>query len=85
MFTDLRRHKLDYSLMAVIAAVFTFLFLAKRNEPSYLLYLTIGFAASYLLWGVWHHLRLRDLTGKIVLEYFFVGVLAVVIVSTLLL
>lgn len=85
MFSDVKKYKLDYSLLAVIASCFAFLFLAKRNEPRYLLALTLAFSLAYILWGVWHHHRTHSLTGKVMLEYCLVAGFALVVVSTLLL
>lgn len=85
MFSDVKKYKADYSFLAVIASAFTFLFLAKRNESHYLLYLTGAFAITYFLWGILHHSRTRSLSGRVVLEYALVSLSAIVIVSTLLL
>jgi len=84
MFSELKKHKVDYSFLAVIASVFVFLFLAKRNESSYLLLLTLCFALAYILWGVWHHSRTHSLSLRVVLEYLLVGTLGILIVATLL-
>lgn len=85
IFQELRKHKLDYSLLAVMATVFTAYFMTMRNSPSRLLLSTITFSSLYVVWGAWHHNRSHHLTIKIVLEYFLVAVLGIIIVSTLLL
>ena len=40
--------------------------------------------ASYVLWGVVHHLLRNDLTSTIVLEYFLCGLLAGIIINSVL-
>lgn len=82
---DLRRHKLDYSLLAFIALIFAITFVLFRHDPAILLILTCIFSLYYAVWGIWHHSRKSHLTLSIVLEYFLVAALGVVIVSTLLL
>jgi len=84
IFQELRKHKLDYSLLAVMALVFTVYFMIMRHYPSRLLLSTITFASLYVIWGAWHHNRSHHLTIRIVLEYFLVAVLGIIIVSTLL-
>lgn len=84
MFADLKKNKLDYCFLAVITAVFVVTFIAKRNESVYLLWLTTGYSLAYILWGIWHHHRISQLKGRIVLEYLLVGGFALVVVSTLL-
>jgi hypothetical protein len=34
-------------------------------------------AAGYVLWGIGHHLAIKDLTGKIVWEYLLIAILVV--------
>lgn len=84
MFSDLKKYRGDYALLSAISSVFVFLFVAKRDDPRYLMALTGAFATSYLLWGVWHHLRARSLSLKIILEYLLVSAFALILVATLL-
>lgn len=81
---DVRTHRLDYSLLALIAALFTAYFVLSRHSPRQLFLSTVAFAALYALWGVWHHARGNHLTVKVVLEYLLVAALGIAIVSTLL-
>jgi len=47
--------------------------------------IVIAVSASYVAWGVVHHLAHKDLTAAIILEYFAVAFFGVVIVFSLLL
>ena len=85
MFNDIKKFKVDYCFLGFITLIFAFLFLVKKLDTVFLLWLTAGYGLSYILWGVWHHHRLNNLSGKVVLEYFLVVGFALAIVSTLLL
>jgi hypothetical protein len=84
MIGEIKRHKIDYSYLAILAISFSLYFYFARHSASQLFVATLAFALVYIIWGVWHHARLRHLTGRIVLEYFLVACLGIVIVSTLL-
>lgn len=85
MFREIRRYKIDYCFLAGITSIFIFLFIVKRTDTTYLLWLTGGYGLSYLLWGIFHHAKRGHLTLKVVLEYLLVVGFALVVVSTLLL
>jgi hypothetical protein len=84
MIRDLDKHKGDYSLLAAFSALFLGAVVKFQTNPFNILLATLIFALIYLIWGITHHIKAKSLTGKVVLEYFLVAVLAVVIVSTLL-
>ncbi len=85
MISDLRKHKIDYSVLAILAAAYLIYFIINKNNPNALFLATLVFSLSYILWGVFHHARDRSLRLKVVLEYVLVATLAVVIASSLLL
>lgn len=85
MLKDIKRHKLDYSLLSALALSFGAYFVLERHNPTLLVGATLVFALLYVLWGIWHHSRAGHLTGKLVLEYLLVSLSGVMIVSTLLL
>lgn len=84
MFKDLRTHKTDYSVLAAIVGAFIIVFVSNLDSVTTLMFATILFSLSYILWGAWHHHNTKSLNGHIMLEYFLVATLAVVIVGTLL-
>lgn len=82
---DVRRHKLDYSILAFLSLAFAIYFVLSRHTPKLLFAATLGFATLYFVWGIWHHSRSHHVTAKIVLEYLLVAALGVTLVSSLLL
>ncbi len=85
MFNDITRHRLDYSLLALMAAGYLMIVLTHQTAGHLIFIATLFFAGLYCLWGIWHHTHTKSLHARIVLEYFLVAALAVCIVSTLLL
>ncbi len=85
MMQDVHKHKGSYILLALVATLYLYATYQFRNTPSIVVYLTLGFGCFYLLWGIVHHLMLKSLSGKVMLEYFLVTTLGVIIMSTLLL
>lgn len=77
-------HKSDYSVLAILAALYVAAIFRFQTVPKYILLATILFAVSYLIWGIFHQLRTHNFHAKIVLEYLLVAVLGIAIVSTLL-
>lgn len=85
MLGEIKKHKLDYSILAVLSGGFALYSVFFYHSPTNLFLATVLFTLCYIVWGVWHHAHSHHLTGKIVLEYFLVAALGIVIVSTLLL
>ncbi|MBP9702928.1 hypothetical protein KBD69_04525 [Candidatus Woesebacteria bacterium] len=85
MMQDVQKHKLAYSLLAATSIVYLGLVFTLRNMPQVLLYATVVYGVIYLIWGLIHHLTLKDLTGRTVLEYVLVTALGIVVMSTLVL
>ncbi len=84
MIKDLQQNKFDYSFLALIATVFLIAFFHFAYQPFKMFFSVVIFSVSYVLWGIFHHLRLKKLSLKIVLEYFLLALLAIVLASTLL-
>jgi uncharacterized membrane protein len=71
------------ALIAILGAgVLTFMVVA----PNTTIQLVVGIitAAAYVLWGLIHHTIQKDLHQKIVLEYLLIGVIAIVLLVTML-
>ncbi len=85
MMQDVVKHKFDYSLLALISALFVLYFLKERYIPVNLLAATMIYSCAYVMWGLWHHSRVGSFNRHVVLEYFLVAVIGIVIVSSLLL
>jgi uncharacterized membrane protein len=70
-------------LIAILAAgVFTFIYV----RPNTTIQLLVGIitAVAYVLWGLIHHAIQKDLHQKIVVEYLLIGVIAIVLLVTML-
>lgn len=85
MLQDVKKHKVAYSLLAILATVFLGLIYAFRSTPYILMLVTFSFGLLYFVWGVVHHLIEHNLNGRIMLEYGLVTALGLIIMSTLLL
>ena len=55
-------------------------------SPDSTLQLTVGVvtAVAYVLWGLIHHAMQKDLHKKIVVEYILVGLIAIILLATIL-
>lgn len=78
------QHKSDYSVLAILAALYMVAIFRFQTVPKYILLATVLFAICYFIWGILHQLHTRNFHAKIVLEYLLVAVLGIAIVSTLL-
>ena len=85
MISDVTRNKIDYSILALASAGYMTYFYINKTRTDLLFNATLVFTIFYVFWGVFHHLREKSLTIKIMLEYILVALLAIVIASTLLL
>jgi len=72
---EIRRHPLDYAVLAIVAILAMSIYLhpdaslASKDITSFLL----GF--FYAGWGIWHHRRRSTLSVNIALEYVVMGAL----------
>ncbi len=77
-------NKGEYSFLALLSALYVLAVFRYQTMPNYIVLITAIFAVVYVLWGIYHHLRIKNLNFRIMLEYFLVAILGVAIVSTLL-
>ncbi len=76
MKKELLSHKLSYSALLLFLAICSFLFLAVWPDVEYQRYIVLLISAFYFLWGVVIHIKRKELSKKIVLEYFGISFLA---------
>jgi lipopolysaccharide export LptBFGC system permease protein LptF len=70
-------------LIAILAAgILTFIYV--RPNTTLQLFVGIVTAVAYVLWGFIHHAIQKDLHQKIVVEYLLIGVIAIVLLVTML-
>lgn len=77
-------NKNDYLILSAISAFYVAAIMYFKTMPFLVLISTSVFAVLYIIWGIFHQYRSKNLHAKIVLEYFLVALLGVVIVSSLL-
>ena len=77
-------NKGEYSFLALFCILYITIIFSYQTNSAYMLMATVGFTITYLIWGIIHHLRIKNFTWRIMLEYFLVAILGVAIVSTLL-
>ena len=85
MIKDVKLHKIDYSILAVLSIIFLVFFLQNKTNPQAMFFSVVCFSTSYVIWGIFHHFRIKTLHIKIVLEYILVAILAIIVATTLLL
>lgn len=76
MKKELLSHKLSYSALFLFLATCSFLFLAAWPDVHYQRYIVLLISVFYFLWGVVIHLKRKELSKKIVFEYFGISLLA---------
>ncbi len=76
---------ISYAVLVIILAsgMYTFLYVSQ----SAYLQLVVGVLTSvaYVMWGIIHHLQQKDLHRKVVIEYILIGLIAIVLLATVLL
>ena len=73
-----------YLLLAAILSVGFGLFLIFSFNRQVQIWITISLGASYVFWGMLHHLIKKDFHWRIVWEYLIVAIMAIVVVTYLL-
>lgn len=76
MKRELLNHKLSYSALILFLSLAGFLFFAAWPDRSYQRYLIVFLSVFYLFWGVVVHLKRKELSSQIFLEYLGASVLA---------
>lgn len=81
---DVHHHVFEYMLLA-FSAVFFLIFVSvfKGNQMKQFIVISL-FVLYYILWGIIHHTRDQSLHLKIVLEYIFIGAIALFLLRSLL-
>ena len=76
MIKELRKHPADYMVLAGILVLFVvgYFSAGKQLVAQHAMAVCLGIA--YFIWGFVHHKSIKMLKTRVVLEYFFVGLLA---------
>lgn len=84
MIEDFKKHVIHYLILLLIIIVGGTGFLWQTDKTVKFL-LAVVVAAGYVGWGIIHHYLEKNLNLKIVLEYLFMGILALIFLGGILL
>jgi hypothetical protein len=76
MTKDVRKHPTDYLFLLGIFAVFLAAYFNAWPNQTVQRLLGVCLGAGYFFWGMMHHRATHTLNKRVVLEYFFIGLLA---------
>lgn len=76
MFKELQKYTIDYVMMYGILIALLFLYFFYNPDLVSQRIIAISGGVFYFFWGLLHHSKIKDLTEKIVLEYFFISLFA---------
>jgi hypothetical protein len=77
MLQDFRTHVNHYAVLMAGIMLGLWALIRWRYIPQMQLWVILAMAAGYVLWGVFHHLLIKDLSVKIMLEYVLIAALFV--------
>lgn len=76
----MKAHVLHFIVLLLILAVGVAMFLAAQANNGLRLMIGIVTSIAYVVWGIIHHTMLGDLHRKVVIEYVFIGSIAILMV-----
>jgi hypothetical protein len=81
---DVKHHVFEYLLLLTSGVFFlVFLSIFKGDHTKQFIVVSL-FVMYYIFWGIIHHARDQSLHLKVVLEYIFIGAIALFLLRTLL-
>lgn len=84
MINDFKKHMIHYLILFLIIIIGGIGFFWQTDKTIKFL-LAVMVAGGYVSWGIIHHYLEKNLSLKIVLEYLFMGILALVFLGGILL
>lgn len=85
MKKDVLTHMIDFITLGIILGLCLSGLYLFRGQVDKQLAVTVLLGLSYVMWGIFHHLRLGNLKFQLVLEYISVSALVVFILTLFLL
>ena len=79
MTKELHKHPADYMFLAGILVLFVVGYFSAGKQLVVQHAMAVSLGIAYFIWGIVHHKSMKMLTTRIVLEYFFVGLLATIL------
>lgn len=77
-------HYIHFIVLLIILALGIGLFFYTQSNRMLQLAVGIATAIAYITWGVIHHAMQRDLYAKVVVEYVLMGLIAILLLLTIL-
>lgn len=75
----MKPHNMHTLTLVIILAIGGWLFYATRGSVMLQLLIGLVTSASYIAWGIIHHVIIGDLHPKVVIEYVLVGSIAMIL------
>lgn len=76
MTKELSKHSADYMFLAGILTLFIVGYFSAGKYIVAQQAMAVSLGVAYFIWGIMHHKSIRMLTARVMLEYFFIGLLA---------
>lgn len=70
---EIRKHLFDYLILVTGGVLFILLLRFYQGNRTYSFIVATGFCVLYILWGMYHHYKLRNLHLKNIVEYILIG------------
>lgn len=75
----MKAHVLHFIVLLLILTGGTAMFLGTQGNTGLQLMIGVVTSAAYVAWGIIHHAMLGDLHRKVVIEYVFIGGIAIIL------
>jgi len=76
MTKELQKHQADYMFLAGILTLFMVGYFSAGKQLVAQHAMAVSLGIAYFIWGIVHHKSTKMFTARVMLEYFFVGLLA---------
>lgn len=75
----MKGHIMHFIVLVLMLAVGTGMFMAAHGNTVLQLVIGVVTSIAYIAWGIIHHVMQGDLHRKVVIEYIFVGSIAIIL------
>lgn len=79
MLKEFRKHPTDYFFLMMYYIILMVWYLSTNEMRVVQWTAAIAIGLGHVVWGVWHHQRIKLLTNRIIIEYCSAGLFATVI------
>lgn len=75
----MKAHVLHFIVLLLILSAGVGMFFSARGNNALQLMIGVVTSVAYIAWGIIHHVMQGDLHRKVVIEYVFIGFLAIIL------